>query len=60
MNASVASINSIGLYIGSNLLSKLCGTSTSMIDRYYTANTQIESMLNVLLKTGRTQLKEVS
>jgi integrase len=46
--------------LGSNLLSKLCGTSSSMIDRYYTANTQLESMLNVLLKTSRTQLRKVS
>jgi len=44
----------------SNLLSKLCGTSSTMIDKYYTANTQLESMLNILLQTNRSLIKRVS
>jgi len=31
-----------------------------MIDKYYTANTQLESMLNILLQTNRSLIKRVS
>jgi len=46
--------------VSSNLIAKLCGTSTTMIDKFYTANTAVESMLDVILQTGRTKLKAVS
>jgi len=46
--------------LSSNAISKLCGTSSQMIDRFYTANTQLESMLNILLQTNRSLIKRVS
>ena len=46
--------------INSTAISKNCGTSTTMIDKFYTANSAIESMLDVWLTTGRTKLKAVS
>tara|TARA_B110000503_G_C7097422_1_gene392272 strand:- start:58 stop:1314 length:1257 start_codon:yes stop_codon:yes gene_type:complete len=46
--------------INSTAIAKNCGTSTVMIDKFYTANTAIESMLDVWLNTGRTKLKAVS
>ena len=41
-------------------ISKMCGTSSTMIERFYTANTQLESMLDVILQTGRSKLREIS
>jgi hypothetical protein len=38
----------------------MCGTSSTMIERFYTANTQLESMLDVILQTGRSKLREIS
>ena len=46
--------------VHSNAIAKNCGTSTAMIDNHYTANSAIESMLDVWLTTGRTKLKSVS
>ena len=46
--------------VHSNAIAKNCGTSTAMIDNHYTANSAIESMLDVWLQTGRTKLKAVS
>ena len=46
--------------INSTAIAKNCGTSTTMIDKFYTANSAIESMLDVWLTTGRTKLKAVS
>ena len=46
--------------VHSNAIAKNCGTSTTMIDNHYTANSAIESMLDVWLTTGRTKLKAVS
>ena len=46
--------------VHSNAIAKNCGTSTTMIDNHYTANSAIESMLDVWLTTGRTKLKSVS
>ena len=46
--------------VHSNAIAKNCGTSTAMIDNHYTANSAIESMLDVWLTTGRTKLKAVS
>ena len=46
--------------INSTAIAKNCGTSTTIIDKFYTANLAIESMLDVWLTTGRTKLKAVS
>lgn len=46
--------------LGYNLIVKLFGTSTTMINKFYTADTTVESMLNVILQTGLTKLKAVS
>ena len=46
--------------VNSTAIAKNCGTSTTMIDRNYTANSAIESMLDVWLQTGRSKLKVVS
>ena len=46
--------------VSAHAIAKNCGTSTAMIDKFYTANTAIESMLDVWLQTGRTKLKAVS
>ena len=46
--------------VHSNAIAKNCGTRTAMIDNHYTANSAIESMLDVWLTTGRTNLKSVS
>jgi integrase len=41
-------------------IAKLCGTSTTMIERFYTANTSLQSMLDVMLQTGRSKLRAIS
>ena len=46
--------------VTAHAIAKNCGTSTTMIDKFYTANSAIESMLDVWLQTGRTKLKAVS
>jgi integrase len=46
--------------VSAHAIAKNCGTSTAMIDKFYTANSAIESMLDVWLQTGRTKLKAVS
>jgi integrase len=46
--------------VSTNTVARMCGTSTKMIDKHYTANTQLQSMLDVMLKTGRTKLKQIS
>ena len=45
--------------ISSTSIAKNCGTSTQMIDKYYIANSAMESMLDVWLQTGRTKLKAI-
>ena len=45
--------------VSTNYVAKNCGTSSAMIDKYYTANSTIDSMLNVVLMTGRVKLKAV-
>ena len=46
--------------INSTAIAKNCGTSTTMIDKHYTANSALESILDSWLETGRTKLKRVS
>ena len=46
--------------VSAHAVAKNCGTSTAMIDKFYTANSAIESMLDVWLQTGRIKLKAVS
>jgi integrase len=46
--------------ISSIRIAKNCGTSTQMIDNNYMANSRVEDMLDVWLKTSRTKLKAVS
>ena len=41
-------------------IAKLCGTSTTMIERFYTSNTSLQSMLDVMLQTGRSKLRAIS
>ena len=41
-------------------IAKNCGTSSTMIDKHYTANSALDSILDSWLQTGRTKLKEVS
>lgn len=45
--------------INSTVIAKNCGTSTQMIDKYYIANSSMESMLDVWLQTGRSKLKVI-
>ena len=45
--------------ISSNSIAKNCGTSTAMIDKFYTANSTVEGMLDTFLMTGRVKLKAV-
>jgi integrase len=46
--------------LNSTAIAKNCGTSTTMIDKHYTANSALESILDSWLDTGRTKLKRVS
>ena len=46
--------------ISSQWVAKNCGTSIAMIDKFYTANTKLENLLDTILQTGRTKLKVVS
>ena len=41
-------------------IAKNCGTSSTMIDKHYTANSALDSIIGSWLQTGRTKLKEVS
>ena len=41
-------------------IAKNCGTSITMIEKYYTANRALDSVLEQVLQTGRTKLKSVS
>ena len=41
-------------------VAKNCGTSVQMIEENYMANSRVEDMLDVWLKTSRTKLKAVS
>jgi hypothetical protein len=41
-------------------IAKNCGTSSTMIDKHYTAKSALDSILDSWLQTGRTKLKEVS
>ena len=45
--------------VSTDYIRKNCGTSSAMIDKYYTANSTIDSMLDVVLMTGRVKLKAV-
>ena len=46
--------------ISSQMIGNNCGTSGTMIDKHYMANSRVEDMLDVWLKTSRTKLKAVS
>jgi len=46
--------------INSTAIAKNCGTSTTMIDKHYTANSALDSIMDSWLQTGRTKLKRVS
>ena len=46
--------------LNSTSIAKNCGTSSTMIDKHYTANSALDSILDSWLQTGRTKLKEVS
>ena len=46
-------------HVTTDYIRKNCGTSSAMIDKYYTANSTIDSMLNTVLMTGRVNLKVV-
>ena len=46
--------------ISSIRIAKNCGTSTQMIDSNYMANSRVEDMLDIWLKTSRVKLKVVS
>ena len=46
--------------INSTAIAKNCGTSTLMIDKFYTANSALDSIMDSWLQTGRTKLKRVS
>ena len=46
--------------LNSTSIAKNCGTSSTMIDKHYTANSALDSIIGSWLQTGRTKLKEVS
>ena len=46
--------------VTSQAIAKNCGTSTTMIDKFYTANTALETALDSWLTTGRDKIKAVS
>jgi len=46
--------------ISATAVAKNCGTSTTMIDKFYTANSTVESFLDSFLRTGRDSIKLVS
>ena len=46
--------------VTSQAIAKNCGTSTTMIDKFYTANTALETALDSWLTTGRGKIKAVS
>jgi len=46
--------------MNSTVLAKLCGTSTEMIDKFYTANMALDSMLETFNKVSRNYLKVVN
>ena len=46
--------------LNSTAIAKNCGTSTTMIDKHYTANSALDSIMDSWLQTGRTKLKRVS
>ena len=46
--------------INSTAIAKNCGTSTTMIDKHYTVNSALDSIMDSWLQTGRTKLKRVS
>jgi len=46
--------------MSSTVVAKMCGTSTQMIDKFYTANMALESMLETFNKVSRPQLKVVN
>ena len=46
--------------MNSTVVAKLCGTSTEMIDKFYTANMALDSMLETFNKVSRNYLKVVN
>ena len=46
--------------MNSTVVAKMCGTSTQMIDKFYTANMALESMLDTFNKVSRSHLKVVN
>ena len=45
--------------LNSTAIAKNCGTSTTMIDKHYTANSALDSIMDSWLQIGRTKLKRV-
>ncbi|MBC8302940.1 MAG: hypothetical protein H8E55_45205 [Pelagibacterales bacterium] len=45
--------------MSSTVVAKMCGTSTQMIDKFYTANMALETMLDTFNKVSRPILKVV-
>ena len=46
--------------MNTTVVAKICGTSTQMIDKFYTANMALESMLDTFNKISRSHLKVVN
>ena len=46
--------------MSSTVIAKMCGTSTQMIDKFYTSNMALDSMLETFNKVSRPQLKVVN
>ena len=46
--------------MNSTVVAKMCGTSTQMIDKFYTANMALETMLDTFNKVSRSHLKVVN
>jgi len=46
--------------MNSTVVAKICGTSTEMIDKFYTANMALDSMLETFNKVSRNYLKVVN
>jgi hypothetical protein len=46
--------------MNSTVLARICGTSTDMIDKFYTANMAFEGMMETFNKVSRNYLKVVN
>lgn len=50
----------LGKGMNSTVVAKMCGTSTQMIDKFYTANMALETMLDTFNKVSCSHLKVVN